>query len=188
MYVFLMDGAPLAKEWFQHCYYARKIWQKAGIQFDPISKPVGQKTTENLIGKQKKLFMPDSLQWHKEPNYTYRRNLFLLKPHPYSLGVFFVDMDMPATADGSGFFQVYVCRDIFGAPIGRTLAHEIGHILLGEGHAGSKINPGPHTSGLMIAGNFSTDTTISESDAKKALKTAQLIPNTGSLNRPKPYE
>lgn len=88
MYVFLMDGAPLAKEWFQHCYYARKIWQKAGIQFDPISKPVGQKTTENLIGKQKKLFMPDSLQWHKEPNYKYRRNLFLLKPHPYSLSVF----------------------------------------------------------------------------------------------------
>ena len=158
IYVFLSDGMPLVKSWFEHCYEASKIWQKVGIHFSPIPKHVGPKTTTNLIGITKKLSMPDSFSWYEEPNYTYRRKLFRLKPHKYALGVFFVDMDMPATADGSGLFQVYICHDLFGAPIGRTLAHGLGHVLLGEGHIDSKSNPGPHTSGLMEAGNKSTST------------------------------
>jgi len=128
----------------------------------------------------------------KEPGYSEREQLFKLKSKPDMMAVFFVTTKGQSQAELE-FMQVYMDNDPMGSPLGRTLAHELGHLLLGEGHTGGeqRLDPcdraaaesafqpkkeAPWTSGLMRAGNKSTATDVSAADAATARKNALAMP------------
>lgn len=175
LYVYVIEGAPMAATADNHIAKAVEIWKAAGIVFVPkIEKIQGARVTA-LLGDDRKMqsFAGESDQ-EKEPGYTERRNLAKLKPSPKALAVFFVLSDWMSRADPN-LFQVYVDGEPALTPVGRTMAHEIGHLLLGPGHTGK---PGvPWTSGLMSAGGAVNDgVDISKEDGAMARARASQIP------------
>lgn len=174
LYVYKFKGAPLIQV-YAHASSAVRIWREAGIQFLISYIDIGDKQAVQLIGKDLTLQVyVGPLDKYDEPGYTERRNLYRLK-RPGALAVFFLRTDGPTMAD-IDLFQAYIGNDVAGARPGRTVAHEIGHLLLGKGHtgdAGCGI-----TSGLMYAGNQPGGhlDDISKEDAEKARIRASKIP------------
>lgn len=180
LYVYKFYNAPLASAIYSHVNRAVDIWMQAHIQFRLVFRPIDVLEACRLLGsdpgspgKPRRLMVPwGPLDRYEEPGYTQRSNLSKMKRSPAALGVFFADADR--TAADPGRFQVYIGEDVFGASPGRTVAHEIGHLLLGEGHTG---HPDvAWKSGLMIAGNRSSLEDIDDEDADLARKRAGKIP------------
>jgi hypothetical protein len=173
--VYVFKNAPLARDVYAHVYGAVEIWKQAGIKFLPRFQHVTDQQAVELIGPdlvlQSYLGVVDR---DDEPGKTERANLERFKHAPGTLAVFFVRNTW--TRADFDLRQAYIGDDVQGSLPGRTVAHEIGHLLLGEGHTGAPSRFAP-TSGLMYAGNrrgHSTD--ISDTDAKIARDTASRIP------------
>ena len=175
LHVYIIEGAPLAANADAHIKRAVEIWSTAGIVFKPTIERITGEKVKQLLGSDRKLqsYFGDTDR-EKEPGYTERKALFKLRPNPKSLAVFFVNNDLSSRAEPE-YFQVYVGSEPSQSPIGRTMAHEIGHLLLGPGHTGK---PGvPWKSGLMEnAGSINDSVSIDESDAATARKRAEQIP------------
>jgi hypothetical protein len=188
----ILEGAELAGKAEEHFAAAAKIWAKASIILQKkrvrrLSKP----ESEKLLEKGKKFSLDTYLgcpSRFEEPGYSEREQLYKLKSKPDGVAVFFVATSTQSQAERE-FLQVYMDHDPIGSSLGRTLAHELGHLLLGEGHTGGEQRVGPcdrsaadlavqpkrkapWTSGLMLPANNSDATDISSADAETARKNA----------------
>jgi hypothetical protein len=177
LYVFVFDNAPLRATARLHVEEAVRIWREVGVDFKPVYKDLNDAETEVILGKHKRLtvfFGPDDKnagEWQD------RERVQKLKSNIRSFGVAFAR----TTFEGFGGTkadldrsQAYIDEDVMNAPIGRTVAHELGHLLLGEGHTGAKGSL--FTSGLMRLGTESDAKDISDADAKLARARAVSIP------------
>lgn len=192
MELILLEGAPLADKAEEHFAAAAKIWAKAGIILQKKRvRRLSKVESEKLLEKGKKLALDTYLGCparFEEPGYSEREQLYKLKSKLDGVAVFFVTTTTQSQVERE-FLQVYMDNDPRGASLGRTLAHELGHLLLGEGHTGGdqRIGPcdrsaadmtiqpkrkAPWTSGLMRGGNESDATDISSADAETARKNA----------------
>lgn len=136
---------------------------------------ISGKQVKELLGEDRKLqSYAGEGDRETEPGYTERKALAKLRANPKSLAVFFVSTNWMSRAEPE-LFQVYVDSESGLTPTGRTMAHEIGHLLLGPGHTGK---PGvPWKSGLMEnAGTPNDSVDIDASDAAIARKRAEMIP------------
>jgi hypothetical protein len=176
LWVYVFPDAQLAAQVYAHVFHAVDIWKSAGIQFLPAIMKIDDKLASQLLCGERSLRVNigRSVDLDEEPGRTQRQNLYRLKKQPWALAVFFVNANVLAKADPD-HFQVYMSNDLVGARAGRTLAHEIGHILLGEGH-NENVGCG-EDSGLMYAGNQAGGTRedISTADSKKARDRARRI-------------
>lgn len=176
LYIVVFPNARLAHDLRTDVAEAVKIWSAAGIVLNPHFKEMTVEE-EKLLGEDRKLdsifsdLHPDQGDWED------RAAVQRLKGSPNSLGLIF------ASTTSDGYFgtradyprtQAYIGGDVPGAPPGRTLAHEIGHILLEDGkHTGTRGSTA--TSGLMYGGNnFSKE--ISAKDARRARTNARKLP------------
>jgi hypothetical protein len=178
LWVYVFRNAELANNVHAHINEAVRIWKAAGIQFRPLIRPIPDHDAQRILGE-KDLTLRSylgMLDKDDEPGRTQRKKLAGIKRQPGDLAVFIVKMDGPARAVPD-YFLVTMGHDLTSAKPGRTLAHEIGHLLLGEGHTGGDDSSAP-TSGLMYAGNKPGGdlTDISDKDAERARERARKIP------------
>jgi hypothetical protein len=191
--LFMFDGAPLTNDIDRQFTAAAEIWAKAGVMLKRASsRQLSKAESEKLLAKGKPGKLDTYLgcsQRFDEPGFSERQQLVKLKSRANALGVFVVKTDTQSQAERE-FTQVYLDNDPTPAVVGRTLAHEIGHILLGEGHTGGERRVGPcdsvaaaspvqnkerapWTSGLMLNDSRATD--ITSEDAAVARKTAAAL-------------
>jgi hypothetical protein len=193
--VFVLENAPLAAQARKQIDAAVGIWAAAGIVLDIKLRRLSPDETDKSLGVDSKRILNTYLgcsQRFDNPGFLQRENLLKLKSDPKTLGVFYVKNTTQSQAEIE-FNQLYMMDDPSSVS-GRTLAHEIGHILLGEGHVDGQraIFPctlsesgiitrekekAPWTSGLMRAGNTSNSVEISEKDAVIARRMAISLPN-----------
>jgi hypothetical protein len=190
--LFILEGAELANDAEKHFSAAAEIWAKAGIVLQKKrTRRLSKAESEKLLAQGKELVL-DTYRGcpsrFEGPGYSEREQLFKLKSKPDAVAVFFVATRTQSQAERE-FLQVYMDNNPMGAPLGRTLAHELGHLFLGEGHTGGEQRtgpcdrfaagltiqpkrPAPWTSGLMREGNASNATDISAADAATARQNA----------------
>ncbi|QBE65772.1 hypothetical protein [Pseudoduganella lutea] len=187
--VMIFDEAPLAFNAIEHIQAAEKIWLSAGIKLVMNIRKFNSLETENILGKKKTIETHlGCVQRFDEPGYAQRKKLMTLKKTPETIGIFFAKNLTQSQAEKE-FNQVYMSKTLGSKDIGRTLAHEIGHLLLGEGHPNGKAPARPctipeiiekvsvkWTSGLMEPGDISNSTSISEDDSKIARLAARKLP------------
>jgi hypothetical protein len=191
----VFDGAELADKIDAQLTAAAAIWEKAGVVLKPapVKRLSKADSTKHLAkGSAAKLdtYM-GCIQRFDEPGFAERKELLKLKSRPGAVGIFVVKTVTQSQAERE-FTQIYLDNDPTLTAVGRTLAHELGHLLLGEGHTGGERRPGPcdataaamtvqpkepapWTSGLMR--NASTATDISAQDAVTARRAAVAIRN-----------
>ena len=190
LYVYVFHRAPLANDFDKQVAAAVEIWEKAGIVLEPKVTKMNEEQTKKLLGD--KLTIVTYLGCvtrFNEPGFAQRTALNKLKPNTNSLAIFFGKSDGQPMAERE-FMQAYMAEKFpADSSLGRTVAHEIGHLLLGNGHTGgqARVTPCteptidvkkdvPWTSGLMRDGTKSDDSTISEADAETARKNAKKLP------------
>ncbi|HEX6161458.1 MAG TPA: hypothetical protein VF111_14880, partial [Thermoanaerobaculia bacterium] len=130
--VYVLPGAPLASTIDAHVKEAVKIWDKAGVILQPKVIQIPQAKAVELLGAGAKLNLPLGCIQRFGDGFRGREALMKHKPDPNALAVFVGPSNGVAQAEPE-FLQAYFTSDIFDAPPGRTLAHEIGHLLLGYG-------------------------------------------------------
>jgi hypothetical protein len=168
--VYVFENSQFALNVHEHVSGAVEIWQQAGIRFLPWIQYVNDQQAVKLIGPDKTLQSYHGVLDRDDlPGATERYNLARLKGPFRAMAVFFVENDW--TRADPQYFQAYIGHDYPSRP-GRTVAHEIGHLLLGEGHTGDRGGP---TSGLMVPGNRSSAWDISDTDAERAKIQASKI-------------
>lgn len=171
LYIYIFDGSSKADKADDHIKRAVEIWSKAGVTFEPKVEHIKGDRIKELLGADSKLqSYAGEADRDEELGRSERSSLAKLKPNPKSLGVFILDSDWMSKAD-SDLFQVYINigSDPSQTPVGRTVAHEIGHLLLGGGHKWK--------SGLMGDGaGFFPSVDIDKDEAAKAMKRAAQIP------------
>jgi hypothetical protein len=175
LFVYLIEGAPLEKNADAHIKKAVEIWSTVGIVFKPKIERITGDKVKQLLGDDRKLqsYFGDSDR-ESEPGWTERKALFKLRSDPKSMAVFFVNNTGSSRAEPE-YFQAYVGSEPSTTPVGRTMAHEIGHLLLGPGHTGTK--GVPWKSGLMEnSGSVNDSISIHDADAAIARKRAEQIP------------
>jgi hypothetical protein len=193
----VFDGAAQAATIDTQLTAAAAIWEKAGVVLK--SAPVkrlskGESTRLLAKGSAGKLdTYLGCVQRFDEPGFSERKELLKLKSRAGALGIFVVATTTQSQTERE-FTQVYLDNDPTPNASGRTLAHEIGHILLGEGHVGGQRRigpcdsmaaqmsvqpkePAPWTSGLMRDASTSSSTEISAADAITARTTAVSLKN-----------
>lgn len=191
--LFMFDGATMTNDIDRQFGAAAGIWAKAGITLKRASsRQLSKAESDKLLAKGTPGKLDTYLgcsQRFDEPGFSEREQLVKLKSRANALGVFVVTTVTQSQAERE-FTQLYLDNDPTPSVIGRTLAHEIGHILLGEGHTGGERRVGPcdsfaaasgvqrkekapWTSGLML--NDSSATDISTEDAAVARRTASIL-------------
>ena len=113
------------------------------------------------------LDLRDGRAYPGDPTHPWR-NLANFKGSRQTLAAFFADLEWGTALADPPRFQVYLEGEYTGVdtlargPAGRTLAHELGHILIADSHPG---DPGGPTSELMLQ-SPGAGTRISEADAE----------------------
>lgn len=192
LHVYVMPEAPLAPTANSHVKSAVEIWEQAGIHLQPKTKRLTLLEAEPLIGKDLTVQHYLGCPQRFDSGFEEREALARYKPSVNALAIFFVKTTAFAWAEIE-FTQAYMANDLASANVGRTLAHEIGHLLLGDGHTGGEQQIGrcdrfkasmtvqpkraaPWTSGLMKGGEASASVDISAVDAVTARRTALGLP------------
>ena len=177
LYVYIFENAPLADKARAHIEEAAKIWRSVGIDFNPSYRKFTAEQVKQLIGDDLILEGCFGECDSQEGDWQERQRVQALKPHPDSFAVVFAKgtLGLVGSTRADPFRQqVYISEDVFQPTLGRTPAHELGHLLLGRGHTG---NPNvTWTSGLMAA-DPSNATDISAKDAMAARERAKKLPN-----------
>jgi hypothetical protein len=188
LHVFVTPNAPLSDAVNAHVKEAVAIWTRAGVHLQALVVRLSAEQTKSMLGDSLSIDGYLGCGQRFDGDFARREALWRRKPNPSALGVFFVRSASGSQAEPE-FLQAYISSNPFNAPVGRTLAHEIGHLLLGDGHTGGqqRIKPcdraaaeeavhvkrhAPWTSGLMRDGGTSTSTDISGADATTARRRA----------------
>ncbi|QHO72332.1 hypothetical protein ACH79_06525 [Bradyrhizobium sp. CCBAU 051011] len=179
LYVFKFKNAPLASTSRAHVEAAIGIWRDAGIDFQPVYRDFSDSETAQILGDDRLLTVFFGQSGLELGEWQDRERVQNLKPKKESFAVVFARTTFQGfggTRTDPYRVQIYIDEDVLvpTAPVGRTVAHELGHLLLGEGHTGSPNVP--WTSGLMEAGTASTFIDVSATDAKRARTRAAQIP------------
>jgi len=178
IYVYIFEGAPLESTARAHVEAAVGIWRNAGVDFKPVYRNIGGEDLKSILGDDKKLTVfygeadRDSGEWQD------RQRVQGLKPNKDSFAVVFARttfMGFGGTRADPERNQTYIDEDVQNAPPGRTVAHELGHLLLGEGHTGQ--SGVPWTSGLMYAGTNSSAVDLTDTDSNTARGRARTVPS-----------
>jgi hypothetical protein len=191
--VYVVPSAPLENAVNAHMKAAVAIWAEAGVHLQPKITRLSKAQAETLLGSDLTIRGYLGCIQRFSAGYERREALAHQKPKPDALAVFFVKSSGQSQAEPE-FVQAYIAEDVMGAPLGRTVAHEIGHLLLGYGHTGGEQRttpcdraaseqtiepkrPAPWTSGLMRDGSSSNGVDISERDASTARLRALQLPS-----------
>jgi hypothetical protein len=115
------------------------IWRRVGIDFDPTFRDIRGDDVKKLLGEDRILAGCFGTCEEETGEWQDRMRVQALKPRPDTLGIFFAKGDLGligSTRYDPFRHQIYISEDVRDPVIGRTVAHEVGHSLLGRGHTG----------------------------------------------------
>jgi len=174
LYIFAFDNHPEHRRVKRHIGRAIRIWKSAGIHFKPFYESLSKDRTTQILGEDGKMKASLNYAIMNPDDASEVNSISGLRENRKVISVVF------ANTTWSGVYgtradiyrnQIYVDREC--GNYGVTIAHEIGHILLGAGHTG---NPNVRwTSSLMRkCGQISPD--VSDEDMSIARKRAARLP------------